>query len=127
LRLNQVTVAVTDIPRAISFYRKLGLNPIVIADHYARFACPQGEATFSVERTAQVAPSSTVIYFECDDLDARAATLKAAGMVFDSDPEDRPWLWREAQLRDPDGNPICLFFAGENRLKPPWRVPETET
>jgi uncharacterized glyoxalase superfamily protein PhnB len=63
-----------------------------------------------------------MVYFECDDLDARVAALKAAGVVFDSDPADQPWLWREARLRDPDGNRLCLFFGGENRVNPPWRV-----
>jgi hypothetical protein len=31
-------------------------------------------------------------------------------------------LWREAHLRDPDGNMLCLFYAGKNRLDPPWRL-----
>jgi hypothetical protein len=35
-----------------------------------------------------------------------------------------PYLWREAFLRDPDGNVIVLFSAGENRLNPPWRLPK---
>ena len=37
-------------------------------------------------------------------------------------PVDQPWQWREARLRDPDGNRLCLFHAGENRLNPPWRL-----
>jgi hypothetical protein len=43
-------------------------------------------------------------------------------MRFESGPTDECWLWREAHLRDPDGNVICLFNAGANRLDPPWRV-----
>ena len=33
-------------------------------------------------------------------------------------------LNREAQarLKDPDGNEICLYHAGVNRLDPPWRA-----
>ena len=122
MRLNQVTVAVTDVARAADFYRGLGLTPVVLADHYARFSCPDGEGTFSIERAVAITPGDTVVYFECDDLDDRVATLKAAGVVFDTDPEDKPWLWREARLSDPDGNRLCLFFAGKNRLDPPWRV-----
>ena len=30
-----------------------------------------------------------------------------------------------AYLRDPAGNLICLFWAGENRKNPPWRVQRT--
>ncbi len=69
-----------------------------------------------------VGTPSTVVYFECEDLDATVARLEAAGIAFTSAPADQPWLWREARLADPDGNPICLFHAGRNRLDPPWRV-----
>jgi catechol 2,3-dioxygenase-like lactoylglutathione lyase family enzyme len=125
MQLNQVTVAVTDVQRAVRFYRTLGLVPIVLADHYARFVCPQGRSTFSVHRIEDVMPASTtVVYFECDDLDATVAKLAATGLVFDSPPTDQPWLWREARLKDPDGNPICLFRAGGNRIDPPWKVDE---
>ncbi len=124
MRLNQVTVFVSDIPRTVEFYRRLGLRPVVLDDHYARFTCPDGDSTFSVEYAAGVTPGATMVYFECDDLDDRVAALKAAGVTFDSGPVDQPWLWREARLTDPDGNPICLFHAGENRLNPPWRVGE---
>src|SRR3989442_5453961 len=46
----------------------------------------------------------------------------AAGIQFDSAPTDQPWLWREARLRDPAGNSLCLYSAGPNRRHPPWRV-----
>ena len=125
MNLNQVTVEVSDIPRARAFYQRLGLALIVSSDHYARFLCPGG-ATFSIHRAEAPAPGGTMVYFECDDLDARVAALKAAGIVFDSDPADQRWLWREARLRDPDGNRLCLYFAGENRVNPPWRVSDSQ-
>ena len=121
MNLNQVTVEVADIARATAFYQRLGFEIIVSADHYARFLCPGG-ATFSVHVADDVRPGGTLIYFECEDLDARVAALKAEGVVFDSGPADQRWLWREARLRDPDGNRLCLYFAGENRVDPPWRV-----
>jgi hypothetical protein len=43
-------------------------------------------------------------------------------LEFERRPVDQPWLWREARLRDPDGNWLCLLRAGENRLVPPWRL-----
>ena len=121
MNLNQVTVEVADIARATAFYQRLGFEIIVSADHYARFLCPGG-ATFSVHVADDVRPGGTLIYFECEDLDARVAALKAEGVVFDSGPADQRWLWREARLRDPDGNRLCLYFAGENRVDPPWRL-----
>jgi hypothetical protein len=46
----------------------------------------------------------------------------AVGLTVDEDPGDRPWLWRQAYLKDPNGNKICLFHSGDNRKNPPWRV-----
>ena len=42
--------------------------------------------------------------------------------MIDVPPQDQSWLWREAYLRDPDENIICLFHAGTNRRHPPWRL-----
>lgn len=123
MRLNQVTVTVTDVPRAIEFYVKLGLQLIVhTSDDYARFLCPNGGSTFSVHRSDTPPAGGTVVYFECEDLDQRVAALQALGLRFDREPANQPWLWREAYLSDPDGNSLCLFWAGENRLNPPWRL-----
>ena len=95
MNLNQVTLEVADIPRARAFYQRLGLELIVSSDHYARFLCPGG-ATFSIHLAGGPAPGGPMFCFECDDLDVRVAALKAAGIAFDSDPEDQSWLWREA-------------------------------
>ena len=96
---------------------------IVGEPHYARFKSIVGDATFSVHAADSVAaPSQTIIYFECMSLDATVAALKGKGLEFFQDPRDEPWLWREARLRDPSGNVICLYRAGSNRLDPPWRV-----
>lgn len=121
MNLNQVTLDVTDVRRAEEFYQKLGLLLIVSADHYARFMCPGG-ASLSVHKVDAFTPNRSGVYFECEDLDARVKSLKVSGVVFDHDPVDQSWLWREAWLRDPDGNRLCFYFAGENRLNPPWRV-----
>jgi catechol 2,3-dioxygenase-like lactoylglutathione lyase family enzyme len=126
MRLNHVTVTVSDLDRAVAFYRRLGLRQIVSnPPHYARFVAPEGDSTLSLHalgRDADVPASGTSVHFECDDLDAKVAELEATGVAFDQDPTDQPYLWREAILRDPDGNVIFLFHAGENRLDPPWRL-----
>lgn len=124
MNLNQVTVPATDVVRSVEFYKLLGLRLIVNSvPRYARFELPDGDSTLSVERVDQ-APGNPgiVIYFECVDLDRTVVDLKAKGIVFESETTDQPWLWREARLRDPAGNSICLFHAGENRRNPPWRV-----
>ena len=48
--------------------------------------------------------------------------LQQQGIKFDLEPTDQRWGWREAHLRDPDGNRLILFHAGEFRKNPPWRV-----
>ena len=123
MRLNQVTVSVRDLPASIAFYQTIGLKLIVRNDHYARFVCPDGSSTFSIllEPNA-TGVSQTVVCFEDDALDATVERLKQAGLTFDEEPHDQTWLWREAHLRDPTGNVLCLYFAGENRLNPPWRL-----
>lgn len=122
--LNQVTVPSTDVPASVEFYKKLGLRLIVDSvPRYARFECPDGNSTFSVERTESASTGTgVVVYFECENLDEVVTSLTSDGIIFDSDVTDQTWLWREARLKDPSGNQICLFFAGRNRKNPPWRV-----
>jgi catechol 2,3-dioxygenase-like lactoylglutathione lyase family enzyme len=124
MNLNQVTLPAQDVAAAADFYRRLGLQLIVDAlPRYVRFECPDGESTLSVEQVAELgAGPGPVIYLECDDLDGTVERLVAAGIRFDTPPADQPWLWREARLRDPAGNALCLFRAGRNRRDPPWRV-----
>lgn len=121
--LNQVTLPALDVASSVAFYRKLGFELIVNAPYYARFKASAGSASFSVHAVNALAGvPQTVVYFECAALDAQVAALKAGGVKFEQEPVDEPWLWREARLRDPSGNPICLYHAGRNRLDPPWRV-----
>lgn len=124
MKLNQVTVPALDLEHSIAFYETLGFKLIVKSLHYARFEVGDGSDTLSLHLTedASGAANGPHVYFECDDLDARVAELKARGVVFDSGPTDRPWLWREAWLMDPAGVKLCLYHAGENRLFPPWRL-----
>ncbi|RMG68822.1 MAG: VOC family protein [Bacteroidetes bacterium] len=124
MNLNQVTVPSQDLARAIPFYQQLGLELIVHTHaHYARFVCPEGGATFSLQQVdVPISEPGIHVYFECEKLDEKVRELMAAGIAFDALPEDKPWLWREAHLRDPDGNHLILYYAGENRLNPPWRL-----
>jgi predicted enzyme related to lactoylglutathione lyase len=73
--LNQVTLPSTDMERSKTFYRELGLIMIVDSSHYARFECPDGDATFSIHAVSEMSGSSgVVIYFETQDLNRRVAT-----------------------------------------------------
>ena len=123
MNLNQVTIYSEKSVESVEFYRKLGLRLIVDSlPRYARMECPDGDATLSVHETEKAAESNIVLYFECEDLDEKVEALKKLGLKFEQEPTDQPWLWREAYLRDPSNNRICLFYAGENRKNPPWKV-----
>jgi predicted enzyme related to lactoylglutathione lyase len=123
MNLNQVTVSALNVADSVSFYHRLGLTQIVASSHYARFVCPDGDATFSIHAADTVSPDSGVtVYFECDELDAMCEKLQQQGFDFLELPVDQVWLWREARLADPSGNIICLYRAGENRVNPPWRI-----
>lgn len=128
MNLNQVTIPVTDVELCSAFYRSMGFTQIVRShSRYARFECPEGDATFSLHLVDNpTAATGVVIYFECSDLDERVAHLQSNGFEFTQLPTDEGWLWREARLKDPSGNELCLFWAGENRKHPPWRVAAAE-
>ena len=124
MNLNQVTIPSLNIQRSIAFYKRLGLNLIVEAlPHYARFECLDGDATFSIHLVDKLPEGEGVyVYFETEKLDKDVNRLQEEGIRFDLLPTDQTWLWREARLKDPDGNIIVLYFAGDNRKNPPWRL-----
>lgn len=124
MNLNQVTIYSSKPNESLEFYQKLGLRLIVnSAPRYVRLTCPDGNSTLSIhETTDESINSKIVLYFECENLDEEVKRLKNLGLTFEQEPIEQDWLWREAYLKDPDGNKIILFYGGENRLNPPWRV-----
>jgi hypothetical protein len=47
---------------------------------------------------------------------------ESKGIVLEEMPNDKPWLWREARLKDPDNNQLIIYYAGDKRKDPPWRI-----
>jgi hydroxymethylpyrimidine/phosphomethylpyrimidine kinase len=125
MNLNQVTLPATDYAASVAFYNGLGLNQIVDApERYARFECPGG-ATLSIHVEPGLETGGATICIENPDLDRWVDRLRAEGVKFETLPEDLPWKWRQAYLRDPAGNRIVLYRAAENRRFPPWLLGET--
>lgn len=122
MKLNQITLPCKDISATKDFYLTLGFTLIVDTEHYLRFANLGDNNTFSFVLTDEPLDNAAVIYFEIEDLDGQVERIKKRGVKFEHDPIDQRYLWREALLRDPSGNKIKLYWAGENRLNPPWRV-----
>ena len=124
MNLNQVTIPSTDVHKSVEFYKKLGLHLIVDASpRYVRFELPHGDSTFSIHQVDNIKTGSgIVIYFEDDQLDETVKNLQEKGVEFTLLPTDQTWLWREARLKDPDGNQLIIYKAGDNRKNPPWRI-----
>jgi catechol 2,3-dioxygenase-like lactoylglutathione lyase family enzyme len=126
MNLNQVTVPVLNVEKSIKFYEKLGLKLIVKAlPAYARFECPEGDTTFSLHKVEVLPKESNIwIYFEVHELDKCVQQLIDNGIEFEELPTDKSWLWRESRLKDLDNNQIIIYFAGDNRKNPPWKLPK---
>lgn len=124
MNLNQVTIPSLDLEKSVPFYEKLGLKLIVSSlPDYARFECPDGNSTFSIHKTDKLTNGDGIyVYFECENLDEYVDKLIERGVEFQEKPNDKKWLWREARLKDLDGNQLIIFYGGDNRINPPWRI-----
>ncbi len=124
MNLNQITIPSHDLVQSVLFYKKLGLTLIVDSiPRYARFVCPDGNSSFSIHHVDELPiGAGIIIYFECEELDDQVKSLMDQGIQFEQLPIDQDWLWKEARLKDPDGNQLILFYGGKNRLDPPWKV-----
>lgn len=124
MNLNQITIPSLNLEKTIPFYQILGLKLIFKSlPHYARFECPDGNSTFSIQKVEQLQTGNGVhIYFECENLDQTVNALISKGVAFFEIPDDKLCLWREAQLLDADGNHMILYYVGKKRLNPPWKL-----
>jgi uncharacterized glyoxalase superfamily protein PhnB len=125
--LDAFGIVVADMPRALAFYRLLGLDIPDEAD-----AAPHAEVAlggglrlmFDTEDTIRsFDPSWTppaggghrvALAFACDspaDVDATYAAVTGAGYEGHLPPWDAFWGQRYATVHDPDGNAVDLFAA----------------
>ena len=130
--LNQITIPCIDYEASVAFYTLLGMVQIVDAPpRYARFESANGDgATLSLHKVDEKTDAAMVVYFDHgtpEELNAHVTKLKAAGVVFKSDPTSQSWGWREARLEDPAGNELCLMYAGTVRRFPEWRMDGRES
>ena len=125
VRLNHLLLYVVDVDPSLDFYeKKLGFVRIEGGGRqaYARLRAPDGEATLGLHRTNADAVASwregIRLYIEVEDLDNVCRRLEDQGVVFDQAPQEMPWGWRHAYLRDPDGHELSLYWAGGKRFEP---------
>lgn len=125
MKLNQVTLPVTNLAQAEQFYLQLGLVQIVASEQYARFLMPENQATLSLSLTDKSVPNPSKIYFEFDSLELLEHKIKQLtqhNIKISQAITAQRYLWHEAVINDPSGNILILFYAGDNRINPPWRI-----
>lgn len=113
-RVGQIAVPVSDIERAIKFYRdSLGMRFL--------FQAPPGLAFFDLSGirlmldgpAGEQAGNASVIYYKVPDLEAAFTTLSERGVAFEAEPhlvarlpDHELWM---AFFRDPDENLLALM------------------
>jgi catechol 2,3-dioxygenase-like lactoylglutathione lyase family enzyme len=125
-RLDVVGVIVSDLHRAIEFYKRLGLqfpeDPDAMGHGHVEASLPGGlRFTLDTERSirsfdpAWAPPSGghrVAVAFRCEspeDVDRLYRELTDAGAPIHKEPWDAFWGQRYAQVKDPDGSVIDLF------------------
>ena len=124
-RFDALGVVVADIPRALAFYRRLGLEFADGAESEQhveatlpggiRFMLDAEDVIRSFEPDWNRPDGSSIgLAFACDstaEVDAVYAELTGAGYESHKAPWDAFWGQRYAQVRDPDGHVVDLFAA----------------
>ena len=114
-RIGQIAVPVSDIERAVTFYREiLGMRFLFQAPPgLGFFDCAGVRLMLDAPAKAQAQNYSSVIYYQVPDLHAAFETLSARGVSFEAEPHliaklpDHD-LWM-AFFRDPDRNLLALM------------------
>ena len=125
-RLDAIGVIVSDLERAVDFYRRLGLefppDPDPEGHGHVEAELPGGlrlmldtEETirsFAPEWTPPAGGPRTALAFLCDspeDVDRLYRELVDTGAKGHKEPWDAFWGQRYAEVKDPDGNLVDLF------------------
>ena len=91
------------------YRRHLGLALVEETDRWVRLADATGKSCLALHRGVPAErPEHVQLHFEVDDVDAEYRRLVADGLAFDGPPEDKPWGWRVAAVRDPGGHVVEL-------------------
>ena len=123
--IESVGICVTDLARAVAFYKQLGFEEAgedsrgrVLRAGNAQLLLfgsrhPHPHAQTRGFALALNAPGLDHLSLRVRDVDGLHAALSALGVAFSRPPLDEVWGWRLAQLKDPDGNNLCLLERRE--------------
>lgn len=113
-QVGQIAVPVTDIKRAIAFYRDtLGMRFLFQAPPDLAFFDLSGVRLLLDGPAKAQAGNSSVVYYKVPDLQAAFTTLSERGVQFEAEPhmiakmpDHELWM---AFFRDPDENLVALM------------------
>jgi predicted enzyme related to lactoylglutathione lyase len=107
-RIENITVKVTDLKRAVSFYEKIGLKKKDEWSNYATFNV--GDVILGLDPESK---GGVNIFVHVANVDDEHKALKEKGVKFLSEPKDQYWGGRTAKFEDPDGNEFILVSYKE--------------
>jgi predicted enzyme related to lactoylglutathione lyase len=112
--IGQIAVTVSDLDRAVKFYREiLRLDFLFQVPGMAFFNCSGVRLMLSLPESSDRNHSSSIIYFRVDDIQAMSQAIAIRGMNFKTTPhlvaemEDHD-LWM-AFFEDSEGNTMALM------------------
>ena len=117
-RIGQIAVPVTDLPRAVDFYRDtLGMKFLLQVPNLAFFDCSGVRLMLDVPQDKSE-HRSFVLYFKVGDINSAFETLSSRGVPF----EDKPHMIAKMPdhelwitfFRDPDRNLLALMSERRN-------------
>jgi predicted enzyme related to lactoylglutathione lyase len=111
--IGQIALTVTDLPRALAFYRDiLGLKFLFETPNMAFFDCGGVRLMLTVSETPESTYGS-IIYYKTEDIQGASRQLLARGVIFESRarmiakmPDHELWM---AFFRDSEGNLLALM------------------
>jgi methylmalonyl-CoA/ethylmalonyl-CoA epimerase len=112
--IGQIAVPVTDLERAVTFYRDtLGMKFLFQVPNLAFFDCAGIRLMLDIPEDGSGGRGSSVIYFKVDDIEGAYESLVSQGVTCEGTPHliakmpDHD-LWM-AFFRDPDENLLALM------------------
>jgi methylmalonyl-CoA/ethylmalonyl-CoA epimerase len=112
-QIGQIRIQVTDVDRAVAFYRDALGMPFLFAFPGMAFFDLDGLRLMLVEPEGRAFGGESAVYYRVDDIGQAVEALEARGVIFDDRPHvvhrDPAYdLWM-AFFRDPDGNVLALM------------------
>jgi methylmalonyl-CoA/ethylmalonyl-CoA epimerase len=112
-RIGQISLTVTDLARAVAFYRDtLGLTLLFEVPGMAFFACGGVRIMLTLPEQGK-SPQNSVLYFVVEEIEAHHALLRDRGVKFLREPhflakmpDHELWM---AFFEDPDANVMALM------------------